>query len=236
MADIIIILRKELRELLNTRRGLWLWLIQLAIFLGAFGVYFPATQRALWLSGSAWGAVIYLFVPAFIANAVVADSFAGERERHTLETLLATRLSESAIFLGKALAAFSYAWSLILICQPLALITLNIVKERPGLFLFTPLYAFLALAGSGLVTVLAIEVGLFISLRAQSAREAQQVSGLVWFVMMFAFLLLLPHLARQTSELTWGPVLTGSIALLLVEVFLLRLALRSLQRSRLVLL
>ena len=236
MADVVIVFRKELKELLHTRRALWLWLVQLAIFLGVFGVYFPVTQRGLWLSGSAWAAMLYLFVPAFIANAVVADSFAGERERKTLETLLATPLSESAIFLGKALAAFSYAWSLVLLCQLVTLIALNVVKETPGLFLFTPLYAFLAIAGSGLVAILAIELGLFISLRAQSVREAQQVSGLIWFAVMLVVPMLLPRLARQALEPNWEFVLSGGAIPLLVEVFLLRLALRAFRRSRLILL
>lgn len=236
LTDVVIVFRKELKELLYTRRALGLWLVQLAIFLGVFGIYFPATQRSLWLSGSAWAAMFYLFVPAFIANAIVADSFAGERERKTLETLLATPLSEMAILLGKALAAFSYAWGVVLICQLGALITLNVVKETNGLFLFTPLYIFLATAGSGLLTALAIELGLFISLRAQSVREAQQVSSLIWFALVFAFPILLPHLVRQAGEPTWESILGASAILLLVEVFLVRLVLRAFQRECLVLL
>src|SRR3954465_4189577 len=43
------------------------------------------------------------FLPLFFLLAIVADSFAGERERHTLETLLATRLSDGAILIGKLL-------------------------------------------------------------------------------------------------------------------------------------
>src|SRR6266542_3129096 len=45
-----------------------------------------------------------LMMPAavllFCVIAIVADSFAGERERHTLETLLATRLSDGTILFG----------------------------------------------------------------------------------------------------------------------------------------
>ena len=40
-------------------------------------------------------------------SAVVADAFAGERERHTLETLLASRLPDSAILFGKMVACLA---------------------------------------------------------------------------------------------------------------------------------
>src|SRR6185503_5143880 len=49
-----------------------------------------------------------LIVPSFVLvqllAGIMADSFAGERERHTLETLLATRLSDLAILMGKICA------------------------------------------------------------------------------------------------------------------------------------
>jgi ABC-2 type transport system permease protein len=42
-------------------------------------------------------------------------SVAGERERRTLETLLASRLDERAILFGKLLAARAYGWGLTLL-------------------------------------------------------------------------------------------------------------------------
>src|SRR3990172_3361067 len=70
--------------------------LTLLAFVGVFGVFSP------WVSGPTWiSSPLLLFVYPFAAAAVVIqpviDSFAGERERHTLETLLASRLSDSAI-------------------------------------------------------------------------------------------------------------------------------------------
>ena len=45
---------------------------------------------------------------------MIADGIPGERERHTLETLLASRLSDRSILLGKVMAAVPTAgasWS-----------------------------------------------------------------------------------------------------------------------------
>ena len=45
-----------------------------------------------------------------MVSSLVADSFAGERERHTLETLLASRLPDRAILAGKLLVPVAVAW------------------------------------------------------------------------------------------------------------------------------
>src|SRR5262245_23964375 len=59
-----------------------------------------------------------LLVPSFVLvqllSGLMADSFAGERERHTLETLLASRLSDLAILIGKIVAGVLLVWGLML--------------------------------------------------------------------------------------------------------------------------
>ena len=54
----------------------------------------------------------YLFAPMFLimplmsSASIAAESFAGERERKTLEALLYTSATDTELFIGKALAAF----------------------------------------------------------------------------------------------------------------------------------
>jgi ABC-type Na+ efflux pump permease subunit len=53
----------------------------------------------------------YFFAPFFLiiplmASVIASDSFAGEKERKTIEALLATPLSDSELFLGKILVSF----------------------------------------------------------------------------------------------------------------------------------
>src|SRR5688572_23211819 len=78
----------------------------------AISVFFDTTQRMLYVfavSGAIGGIATFM---GFIAPmATVVDSFAGERERHTLETLLATPLSDRAILGGKVLAQFLPVWA-----------------------------------------------------------------------------------------------------------------------------
>ena len=58
----------------------------------------------------------------------------GERDRHTLEILLARHLSDRSILLGKVVAAISYGWGLSMFCLMLGLITVNLVHGK-GQFL-----------------------------------------------------------------------------------------------------
>src|SRR5215475_8721465 len=68
-----------------------------------------------------------LLVPSFVLvqllGGLMADSFAGERERHTLETLLASRLSDLAILIGKILAGVLLAWGLMVFTMSLGVLT-----------------------------------------------------------------------------------------------------------------
>ena len=70
--------------------------------------------------------VAWSWVPLMLVAGVVADSFAGERERHTLETLLASRLSDEAILVGKVTAAVGYGWGFTLVMAVVSLVSVNI--------------------------------------------------------------------------------------------------------------
>lgn len=84
-ADILTMMWKEWKEILNWggRRGR----LGIVLFVVVFGVALP------WQMGRAWIAspialAYWAWVPLFMVTTVTADAFAGERERHTLETLL----------------------------------------------------------------------------------------------------------------------------------------------------
>lgn len=58
--------------------------------------------------------VLLAGLPLVLSAIMIAESLAGERERRTLETLLASRLSERAILLRKMSAAVLLGWMLLL--------------------------------------------------------------------------------------------------------------------------
>ncbi len=105
LTDVWTVMRKELQEAFNF--GDRVGKFGLLFMILSFGILLP------WQMGKSWvespiTLIYWSWVPLFLVNAVVADSFAGERERHTPETLLASRLADQAILFGKLLAALAY--------------------------------------------------------------------------------------------------------------------------------
>lgn len=186
MADIRTIIWKEMRELLagagqRNLRGGWLGLL---VLLGVIGIFLPL-QMGPDLVRSPVNLLLWSWVPLFLASAVVADAVAGERERHTLETLLASRISDRAIVLGKIGAAVVYAWGLTVISMLLSLVSLNVVHQGEGLILYPPLIAAGALLGSLLASILVAAAGTLVSLRAATVRQAQQTLSVAIMVLLF---------------------------------------------------
>jgi ABC-2 type transport system permease protein len=246
MKDAWIVSKKELQELLTIFREQKTSYYQIAIFIGIFGIFMPLSQKEMWMTSFAPLAFI-IFIPVMLANSVVADSFAGERERHTLETLLATRLPDRAILLGKIMAALIYAWLFAVLILVTSLLTLNLAKGTPGLFIYSPLLLLVSLAGAALTSLLAITLGISVSLRAQSVRAAAQVLNLpfILFFLLLGFGLpvlikalpanLLQEMPQYLAMI--DPLLLAAIPLLLlalVDSILLALVMRRFHRGRLI--
>ena len=54
--------------------------------------------------------VMAVIIPVMLVGVMIPESFAGEKERHTLGTLLASRLPDRAIFLGKLIMPVAVGW------------------------------------------------------------------------------------------------------------------------------
>ena len=87
MTDILTIMWKEYRELLRQRGSMKTTILTLFVPTLILGIYMPYQFGEHWVS-TPMAFVMLAWVQLFLVNAVIADSFAGERERHTLETLL----------------------------------------------------------------------------------------------------------------------------------------------------
>ncbi len=171
--DVWTVAWKDWQEMLRASgsvRSGWLRLLAIPAI---FGIFVPLQTGSDWvvrpeaLLGNAW-------VPILIVLGVIADSFAGERERHTLETLLATRLSDHSILYGKIAAAVALGWGSTLLALLLALLTANVVHGHGRLLLYTPRLALAALALSFLEALLTASAGALVSLHAPTVRQAQQ--------------------------------------------------------------
>ncbi len=190
--DVKTVVWKELKEILGQRGRFKGGKAGMIVFLLVFGAVLPIQNGPDWIR-SPLVLVYWAWVPFLLASGVVADSFAGERERHTLETLLASRLPDRAILAGKIGAAVVYAWGLTLACVLLGAVAVSAVHGhgRP-LFYSAPVAAGI-LGLTFLVALLSSGLGVLVSLRAATVRQAQQTFS-VAFLLLFIPLFILPML------------------------------------------
>jgi len=243
MGDVLTVAWKEWRELLQlggSHRG---GRFSLVILVGVFGVLLPLQSGAEWVQSPAtvyyWG-----WVPLMLVSGAVADSFAGERERHTLETLLASRLPDRAILLGKMAAAVAYGWGLVLAMLALSLVTVNLSARSGQVLMFPWRFAvgapLMALLGAGL----AATAGALVSLRAQTVRQAAQTLNVGVLLLVFIPVLgvqAMPE-AWQTQLGAWaltvgvdGMLWPAAAVLAALDLALLAAAFARFRRARLVL-
>jgi len=184
IADILTVARKEWREYLLAGTGLKGGRAGLVIMLAVFGVLLPAQNGLGWLSSPA-PLLAWSWVPLMLVAGVVADSFAGERERHTLETLLASRLPDRAILLGKVAAATAYGWGFALLTAALSLVSVNAFHWQGRPVMFPALTAVSIPVFSLLSAALAATAGVLVSLRAPTARQAGQMLSIAVMLILF---------------------------------------------------
>ncbi len=201
-----------------------------------------------WQRGRAWvesplTLAIWAWMPLMLMASLIADSFAGERERHTLETLLASRLPDRAILFGKVLAVVSYGWGLTILGVMIGLLTVNLVHGRGELLLYSWKFTLGVLALSWLGSWLAAGAGVLVSLRAATVRQAQQILMLtimaLLFVPVYGFQLLPDEWRAQIARtLAAGGamrlVIVIIVALTAVDSSLIIAAMARFRRARLI--
>lgn len=242
--DVWTMVWKEWREyLVGQGGGRFGNLRVLAIILIA-GAFIAFSSGAGWATSPIALLAIGVYLPLVLTLTMVADSFAGERERHTLETLLVSRLSDRAILLGKVAALTSYGWLFGLVGAIVSIVIANFGAIHEAPFFYTPSIA-VGVAGLGLLSSgLMASAGCLVSLRAPTTRQAQQTLSLLVIAPLVVGVIgmqLMPSSA-QAGLLNTLSGLDGRTALLLSVLALVALngalvaiALARFRRERLIL-
>jgi ABC-2 type transport system permease protein len=209
-----------------------------------FGVYVPWDAGEYWLAGPLpiIGAIALAILTVVLT---IPDSIAGERERHTLETLLASRLPDRAIVYGKLGFSFGLASMIALSMLVLGLITFNLAHWNGSVTTYELWTGLAALAFSILIALLGAGIGVSVSLRAASAQEAQQTLTMLMFLPPTFLGITLMLLGRRASEgggivelvSRWDPVHIGIVLagiLLIVDIVVIVSAVRRFERASLI--
>jgi len=242
--DFMTVFWKEWKEILLQRSAGGGGARQPLIFIALLGIFVPWRMGPQRFFNPAQ-LLVFTFLSAIVVTAVIADAFAGERERHTLETLLASRMSDRAILFGKIAAAIAYGWMIAIACAVVGTITVNVSHREDGFMFYRDTASWIILLiGPPLVAGAVATGGVLISLRAATVRQAQQTLGIGFMIIVVGMIFgssSLPAdwrawLGRVLVEWSLTEiVLVAAAGILAVDLALLMAGMARFQRSKLVL-
>ena len=232
--DIATILWKEWREFGPRKSNPYVNWLSIGVMLALSGIVLPIQMGSLFVKHGELLVGFNLFYGVLMAMITAVDSFAGERERKTLETLLASRLPDKAILLGKMLFALLFMVALVACGCVLSLASVTIAQRQfPAAEPLVTL-AFI-IAGTG-IAVLVISVAVLISVRATSLQHAMQTIG--WMIsipcilLMFLMRYLIPLLDGSKHYDTASLVRIGLLLLLVLDFLAIEFVMSRFKRSR----
>lgn len=243
ITDIQTVLWKEFKEIMmmrGSRRG---GLLSMLILIALIGIWMPLQSGVDWLTNPVM-LIAWSWMPLFLVMGIISDSIAGERERHTLETLLASRLPDKAILLGKILAAVLYAWLTLLASLLMGALMINIAYPAAPVHFYDLRVFFGALVLVFLGALLMTSIGVLASLRAESVRQAYQRMSIgfliLWFVPIIGFQVMPAEWKTSVDTTLTGMniqavVISLLVGLVVLDVVLLTVAFKRFQRNRLIL-
>jgi len=236
MSDILTMVWKEAKDSVFTGgRG---EIIRPLLIVFILGILMPWQLGERWLSVNAIVIFVASYIPFFFTISYIGDAIAGERERHTLETLLASRISDRAILWGKMIVVVAYAFIMALIGLLLGLVVANLLSGSGQWRFYSPINIFLEmLLFIVVISLLSASGGVLVSLKAATVRQAQQtmtVGTLILFIGGFFALRAVPESALVSLNSSQLLLILMGIFFLL-DLILLGVLFASFRRSRLIL-
>ncbi len=242
ITDFKTIIWKEWRESILQYGSVKKWILNMSLIVVTIGIFLPLQFGTMLIESIV--ILLWVWMPMFLILNIISDSIAGERERHTLETLLASRLSDGAILLGKMIIPIFQAWVMVQISALLALITINLTANQ-GRFIMYPLPVILGIIIIPVVIgLLLAEMGVLASVHATTVRQAYQrmiIPFLALFIVPSILMSILPRqilsqlYSREFAENQMGGVLLVLfIILIILDGLLMAWVFRRFHRSRLI--
>lgn len=175
-------------------------------------------------------APFFLLIPLMASSVIASDSFAGEKERKTIEALLATPISDGELFLGKMLVSFVPS----MIVTVLSFVVYSVVFDVMAYDLFDGMlilptvdWVLLIFGLAPTVALATIGLTVMISGKVKGFREAQQIS----------VVLIIPILGLVFGQISgaiiFGPLVILALicAFLLIDFVVFRLGLKLFKRE-----
>ncbi len=224
MSELSALFKKEMREIAGDRQSRRGSLLQGTVFVLLLGIF--SVKPELWLAADPKAIVMFAFLPGVAAAAIAADAFAGERERKTLDTLLASPLEERAILAGKAAAAVTFGMTVGALGLLVAIATVSVGHHG-----YAPSLALVgAVLGASFASALLMSaVAVIVSMVVPVARASQQIASIssALFLALGVFLWEANHIER-----TWRAAFCAEVFVAIVAVAALEIASATFRRER----
>ena len=190
----------------------------------------PPDERLVILVLGYLVAPLFLIVPLMVSSVLAADTFAGEKERKTLETLLHLPIRDKDLYIAKLLGTFVPSTAVSWIGFTLFCFIANTVcwPVMQRVFLPTRTWLLVIFWVAPAVAALGLGVMVRVSIRVENTQEAQQLGGAV--VLPFVVL----AVGQTTGLLLAGPKVTfiaGAIVWVIAIVLNVR-GMRSYRRNK----
>jgi len=169
-------------------------------------------QAMIYIMSLYFFAPFFLIIPLMASSVIASDSFAGEKERKTIEALLATPISDGELFLGKTLVSFVPSMMVTVVSFLIYLTVVNMASFNvfDGRLLLPNLVWIMLVVGLA-PTLALVSIGLtvMISARVKGFREAQQINGL----------LMIPILGLVFAQISGAAILGPAMVVALIGIF-----------------
>jgi ABC-type Na+ efflux pump permease subunit len=186
-------------------------------------------QKFIYLMAVFFFAPFFLIIPLMVASIIGASSFAGEKERKTLESLLYTPVTDAELMLGKTLSAFvpsvAVTWASFIVYT----LVVNALGYPAFGRVFFPNLTWLVLMIWVVPSMSFFGLGVIVlvSSKAKGSQEAQQIGGMV--VVPVLLLVFLQVFGVVYLSLSFALLL--GLAFLVIDYFLIRLGARAFVRE-----
>jgi ABC-2 type transport system permease protein len=215
MSDIWTVIWRERKTLFRYRGSRLRTVLTILVPVVMVAVYFP-WQIEDWVDS--YVSLFSAVVPMMMVLLTVPDSFAGERERHTLGTLLATRLPDRAILFGKLAVSVAVGFWMMLGVLALALVTANTAHWDGQVHFYSVNVLLVDLAFGLVLATLIAGAGVLISLRASTVQEAQQLLGVAVMTPPMVLGLVALLLRERIADLVEGFGATEAILIVMAAL------------------
>jgi ABC-2 type transport system permease protein len=177
-------------------------------------------------------APFFLIIPLMVSSVIAADSFAGEKERKTMEALLYTPTTDRELFVAKLLSGWLAALAVALVGFVLYVIMANAAAWSHIHRIFFPNAMWLVMIAWVVPAIpgLGLGVMVLVSSRAQGFQDAYQMGSIVILPVIFLFV------GQVSGAMSFSITVMFLIGLLvwLLDGLLIWLGSRSFQRGRLI--